>query len=114
MIIAKEFMFHSAHFLPDYKGACEKMHGHSYKLQVFIEGPVNPKDGMIIDFYELKRIVNEKVISVLDHQTINDIIKIPTTENMAMWIWDQLKPVLNICKIKVWETPTSFVVYEGD
>ena len=52
MIIAKEFMFHSAHFLPNYNGKCEKIHGHSYKLQVFVEDKVNSETGMIIDFYD--------------------------------------------------------------
>ena len=114
MIIAKEFMFHSAHFLPNYNGKCEKIHGHSYKLQVFVEDKVNSETGMIIDFYDFKKIVNEKIISVLDHVNLNDIIENPTTENIAVWIWDKLKNDLKICKITVWETPKSFVEYCGE
>lgn len=110
MLVTKEFSFDSAHYLPDYHGKCENMHGHTYKLQVTVEGEVQP-DGMVIDFVKLKEIVKNKVIDKLDHKILNEIIANPSAENTAIWIWEQLEKDLAIFEIKVWETPTSFVTY---
>lgn len=89
MQVTKEFRFDSAHYLPDYYGKCERMHGHTYKLLVTVEGEV-AENGLVIDFVILKKIVKEKVISKLDHQVINDVIPMASAENVAIWIWDQL------------------------
>lgn len=89
MQVTKEFNFDAAHFVPDYYGKCERMHGHTYKLQVTVEGDVGQK-GMTFDFVLLKRMVQQKVLDKLDHQVINDVIKVATAENVAIWIWDQL------------------------
>lgn len=113
MLITKEFTFDSAHFLPNYHGKCEEVHGHTYKMQVTIQAPVDPKTGMVFDFCELKRIVKEKVVDVLDHKLLNDIIPIPSAENIAMWTWEKLKD-LPLYEIKIWETATSFVTYRGE
>ncbi len=110
MLVTKEFTFDSAHFLPDYHGKCEAMHGHTYKMHVTVEGKVQP-DGMVIDFAEIKKIVKEKVISKLDHHLINDVIETPSAENIAIWAWEQLEKDLSLFEIKVWETATSFVTY---
>lgn len=110
MFVTKEFTFDSAHYLPDYHGKCETMHGHTYKMHVTIHGEVQ-KDGMVMDFVELKNLVKKKVISKLDHQLINDVIKIPSAENIAIWSWEQLEKDIPLYEIKVWETPTSFVTY---
>jgi len=87
--VTKEFTFDSAHFLPNYYGKCERMHGHTFRLQVTVEGPIN-QSGLAFDFTMLKKIVREKVVDQLDHQLINDLIKIPSAENTAVWIWNQL------------------------
>lgn len=112
MLIAKEFTFDAAHRLLNYNGPCANLHGHTYKLQVILSNSVQ-KNGMVIDFSDLKKIVMEKVISKLDHKFINKIIKQSTAENIAIWIWDQLEKKLPLYEIRLWETPTSFVVYGG-
>lgn len=113
MLIAKEFTFDAAHKLLKYNGPCANLHGHTYKLQVVLSGPVL-KNGMVFDFVDLKRIVAEKVISKLDHKFINKIIKQSTAENIVIWVWKQLKSDLPLYEIMLWETPTSFVVYKDE
>ncbi|MFC1810969.1 6-carboxytetrahydropterin synthase QueD [Patescibacteria group bacterium] len=114
MLLTKVFTFDSAHFLPNYHGKCENMHGHTYKLEVTIEGEPNKEDGMIYDFAQLKELVNKKVVDKLDHTNLNDTIKNPSAEFIAMWIWDQLKNDLNLKQIKVFESSNSYVTYEGN
>ena len=89
MLVTKEFEFDSAHYLPNYYGKCERMHGHTYKLQVTVEGKVG-ENGLLIDFVILKKIVKEKVLDQLDHQVLNDFLEVPSAENVAIWIWNQL------------------------
>jgi len=89
MLVTKEFTFDSAHFLPNYYGKCEHMHGHTYRLRVTVDGKVG-ENGLVIDFVILKKIVKEKVLEKLDHRVINDTIKVASCENTAIWIWDQL------------------------
>ena len=113
VLIAKEFTFDAAHKLLKYNGPCANLHGHTYKLQVTLSGPVL-KNGMVFDFVALKKIVTEKVISKLDHKFINKIIKQSTAENIVIWIWKQLKKDLPLYEIMLWETPTSFVNYKGE
>lgn len=72
--VVKEFTFDAAHFLPNYDGPCKNMHGHTYKLQVGVVGaeraPLND-EGFVIDFAELKKIVKECVVGVLDHTVLD-------------------------------------------
>lgn len=149
MFVTKEFTFDSAHFLPNYYGKCENLHGHTYKLQVTVEGAVGD-NGLVIDFVILKRIVKKQVLDKLDHQLINDIIKVASAENTALWIWEQLVDLktliqeelqdpnlsgamakyfhdakdsaldtsefsaqIRLHEVKLWETPNSFVTYNG-
>lgn len=114
MQLTKIFTFDSAHFLPNYHGKCEDMHGHTYKMEVTIEGEPNSDDGMILDFKKLKKIVNKRVVDKLDHKLINDVIKNPSAEFIAIWAWDQLKDDVNLKQIKIYETPNSYVTYEGN
>jgi 6-pyruvoyltetrahydropterin/6-carboxytetrahydropterin synthase len=113
MLVTKEFTFDSAHYLPHYQGKCEQVHGHTYKLQVTVKSPVEEETGLAMDFCELKEIVIEKVIKVIDHTSLNEIIPIPSAENIAIWIWEKLKNDLSLYEIKIWETPTSFITYHG-
>lgn len=113
MMITKKFSFDSAHKLINYKGKCRFLHGHTYLLNVTLKGNVDQKTGMVFDFSTIKMIVEKKVLSVLDHSYINDIIKQPTAENMAVWIWKHLEKDLPIYKIELWETPDSYVTYYG-
>lgn len=115
MLITKEFTFDAAHYLTKYHGKCENMHGHTYKLHVTVEGKVN-EDGLVIDFVKLKDFVNERVIDKLDHSNLNDMFKNPTAELVAKWIWDCLEDIegVTLKEIKLWESPTSFVTYNGN
>jgi 6-pyruvoyltetrahydropterin/6-carboxytetrahydropterin synthase len=113
MLITKKFSFDSAHKLINYKGKCQFLHGHTYLLNVTLKGNVDKKSGMVFDFSAIKMIVEKKVLDILDHSYINDIIKQPTAENMAVWIWEHLEKDLPIYKIELWETPDSYVTYYG-
>jgi 6-pyruvoyltetrahydropterin/6-carboxytetrahydropterin synthase len=117
MEIYKEFSFDSAHFLPYVPDGhkCKNMHGHTYRLRVFIEGQPDARLGWIMDFKELKDALSG-VIEQLDHKLINDIsgLENPTAENITIWIWNQIKPLLPLLsKIELYETPTTGVIYKG-
>jgi len=113
MLVTKEFEFDAAHRLINYRGKCENLHGHRWKVQVTLKAPLQ-KDGIAFDFVELKKIVEEKVIKKLDHTYLNDLLPQPSTENIALWIWERLKEELPLYEVKVWESPTSFVTYRGE
>jgi 6-pyruvoyltetrahydropterin/6-carboxytetrahydropterin synthase len=113
MRISKEFTFDSAHFLKDYKGKCERLHGHTYRLRVTVDGPIQ-KSGMVMDFHEIKSVVESRVLEDLDHHNLNEVIDQPSAENICVWIWDRLKPSLPLMtEVRVWETATSFATYSG-
>jgi len=112
MLVTKEFEFDAAHKLINYRGKCENLHGHRWKVQVTLQAQVG-KNGIAFDFARLEEIVREKVIEKLDHTYLNDIFPQPSTENIALWIWKNLKQ-LPLYEIKVWESPTSSVTYRGE
>jgi 6-pyruvoyltetrahydropterin/6-carboxytetrahydropterin synthase len=112
MLISKIFTFDSAHKLPNYKGKCANLHGHTWKLIIAVEGEVNKKTGMIIDFNEIKKIVNEKVIEKLDHAYLNDTLENPTCENITLWIQKELTSLKGLKKITLYETEKSFCELE--
>ena len=117
MLIFKEFTFDSAHFLPNVPEGhkCKEMHGHTYRLRVWIEDRQDPVLGWVMDFADLKAIV-KPVIAQLDHKCMNNVagLENPTCEMIAVWIWNQLKPSLpKMSRIELHETPTSGVIYEG-
>lgn len=90
------------------------MHGHSYRLEVAIRGPIRsegPARGMIEDFDTIKQIVRREVVDVLDHQTLNDFIENPTAEHIVMWIWKRVAPHLpGLDELVLWETANSCAV----
>jgi 6-pyruvoyltetrahydropterin/6-carboxytetrahydropterin synthase len=114
-----EAHFSSAHQLRGYKGGCERLHGHNWKVQVFVlAGRLNDID-IAIDFHELKKIVAD-VIAPLDHGFLNDIFpfteKNPSSENIAKWIYDSLKKRLqkrdvNLSAVTIWESETASATY---
>jgi 6-pyruvoyltetrahydropterin/6-carboxytetrahydropterin synthase len=111
VLLRKEFTFDAAHNLVRYQGKCEALHGHTYRLAVVLEGTLD-EEGMILDFCELSRIVDERVLSRLDHSYINDILEQPTAENIANWVWDQVeeevsRPNCRLSQVEIWETRTS-------
>ena len=99
-----------------------KVHGHNYILDVTLTGPIDHKSGFIYDIQKLKKIVHERVISVLDHSQIQEDVKWfkgkqPSTENLVIFIWEQIvseiKDPAKLHKIKLRETPTIFTEYFG-
>lgn len=112
MELSCTFEFAASHFLTKYHGKCENLHGHNYKIIVTIEGPVK-EDGMVIDFKLIKQKVNEKVIDRLDHTHLNDMLENPSAENLAIWIWEEIKNDLPLKKIAVYETDDYCCEYYG-
>lgn len=109
--ISKRFEFEAAHHLPHHQGACQRPHGHSYKLQIDVAGELQmdgPAQDMIMDFGDLKKIVKERIIDLLDHSNLNDRFDNPTAEKMGNWIWDQLMiPLPGLHSVRLWETAGS-------
>jgi len=117
MEIYKEFSFDSAHFLPNVPEGhkCKQMHGHTYRLRVYVKGNPGQKTGWLIDFKELKDIALP-VIDQLDHKLLNDIqgLENPTAENLTIWVWDHLKSLLpTLDHIELKETSSTGVIYNG-
>jgi 6-pyruvoyltetrahydropterin/6-carboxytetrahydropterin synthase len=117
--ISKQFRFEAAHVLPFHTGKCARLHGHSYRLDVAVAGPLQsdgPAAGMIQDFDDLAAVVRPLVVERLDHTLLNDTIDNPTAERIALWIWNALAAGLPLLdEIVVWETPTACaVVRAGD
>ncbi len=118
MEIFKIFGFEAAHFLPNVPAAhkCRRMHGHSFRVKVYVEGAVDPSTGWVMDFADLKGFF-EPLEDQLDHRLLNDIegLENPTSENLARWIWRQLKPGLpGLSKLVVRETCTAGCIYRGE
>jgi 6-pyruvoyltetrahydropterin/6-carboxytetrahydropterin synthase len=96
-------------------------HGHNYEIDVTVDGVIDPDTGYVIDINVLKRLVEEKLLAHLDHKNLNldvphfrDVI--PTAENIAVYCWQVLAPVLpagTLRRIRLWETPRNYVDYEG-
>jgi 6-pyruvoyltetrahydropterin/6-carboxytetrahydropterin synthase len=112
MIITRRFEFDSGHKLKDMGGKEKNLHGHRYFLEVSVKGEV--KDGIVFDISEIKRIVNEDVVSKLDHNYLNDLIENPTMENIVIWIWGRLNGKMDLFEVKLWETPNNSVTYRGE
>lgn len=101
MRVGREFYFDASHFLPDYRGKCERVHGHTYRLDVTVKGKL--KRGMVMDFEDLKKVVERRVLNKLDHKNLNDLFENPTAENIAEWIFNELKKGLKVDSIRLWE-----------
>ena len=111
--VTKCFGFEAAHHLPDYNGACNRLHGHSYKLQVTVSGSVDKVSGMVVDFGVLKSVVKEQIVDKYDHQYLNDFFTNPTAENMVQSFFIDLSHKfsnmgLTLESVKLWETESSF------
>ena len=116
--LTKTIDFESAHFLPkfpeDHK--CRRLHGHSFKVDVVIEGEVDPDKGYLRDFGEIKAVL-DPIRNQLDHRLLNDIegLENPTAEMLARWVYDKVKPELpELCLVRVRETCTSAAEYRGE
>ena len=114
MQIRKQFRFEAAHVLPHHPGKCSRLHGHSYRLDVAVEGPLQsagPAQGMVLDFDEISAVVKPSVIERLDHSSLNDLLPNPTAEHIALWIWHELRGKLaGLAEVVVWETQTACAI----
>lgn len=118
MEIFREFAFEAAHRLPRVPEGhkCARLHGHSYKVIVHVESPVDAEAGWVMDFGDLKRSF-APIDAQLDHYYLNEIegLDNPTSENLARWIWDRLTLELSgLSAITVRETCTSGCTYRGE
>lgn len=118
MEIFKEFTFESAHHLPNVPDGhkCRRLHGHSFRVRLAVEGPVDPVTGWVMDFADLKAAF-EPILKRLDHYYLNEIpgLENPTSEVIAKWIWAELKPTLpQLSEVKLWETCTAGCTYRGE
>ncbi len=118
MEIFKEFSIEAAHWLPyvPERHKCRRMHGHSFHVRIHAKGPVDPELGWVMDFADIK-LAFQPIEDQLDHRCLNDIpgLENPTSENLARWIWERLKPTLpELSEIVVRETCTIGCIYRGD
>lgn len=118
MEIYKEFVFDSAHRLPQVPQGhkCGEVHGHTFMISIFVKGKVNPNTGWVADFADIKNAF-QPYLEMLDHKYLNDIegLENPTSENLAKWIWEKMCPVLpGLNKIIVQENASSGAIYVGE
>lgn len=115
MRVRRRFGFEAAHRLPRHAGDCRELHGHSYTLVVSIEGPVDPRTGMVLDFADVKSVVRREVIDLVDHRDLNAVLDNPTAEELAVWIWNRLRGSLpGLVEVELRETRDCSVVYRGE
>lgn len=116
--IFKIFTIEAAHHLPNVpeNHKCRRLHGHSFRIEVHVAGPVQEQSGWIMDFADLSRAF-QPIYEELDHHYLNEIegLQNPTSEILARWIWCKLKPALPaLSKVIVRETCTAGCVYHGE
>jgi 6-pyruvoyltetrahydropterin/6-carboxytetrahydropterin synthase len=112
--------FAAGHALRNYKGKCENVHGHNYRVQITVQGEQLDSTGLLVDFLDLKRLIDE-VIAYLDHRFMNDLAPFdvlnPSAENIAKYFHDRVSAefrsegAAHISEVRVWETDTSSAVY---
>jgi len=118
MEIYKSFRIEAAHRLPNVPDGhkCGRLHGHSFEVEIHVAGEPDAVTGWILDFADIKAVF-KPIYEQLDHHYLNEIegLENPTSENLAIWIWNKLKPELpQLTKIVVKETCTSGCVYIGE
>ena len=111
-----EESFDAAHALRGYEGPCENLHGHTWKVQVAIQGEKLNKIGLLEDFKTIKTKL-KSVLAELDHKLLNDVKPFdqenPSSENLSRIIFEKLKKEFkSISKVSVWESPTSSATYQ--
>jgi 6-pyruvoyltetrahydropterin/6-carboxytetrahydropterin synthase len=116
--LTKDFRFESAQTLPSAPEGhkCRLMHGHSFKVEITVEGDVDPATGWVYDHAMISRAMNP-LVDLLDHGYLNEVpgLANPTIENMAAWFWERLTPELpGLAEIVIHETPTARCTYRGE
>ena len=117
MELRKTFQFEAAHLLPRLPKThkCRRLHGHSFQVEIVVEGECDPRLGWLIDYADITKAFNP-IWEKLDHNYLNEIrgLENPTSENIAIWIWKKLKPRLSLLtEVVVAETCTAKCVYRG-
>lgn len=117
MKIVQAFTFEAAHRLPNVPTThrCYRMHGHSYRVELHLEGAVDPHTGFVVDFFDIESVF-APLLAQLDHHCLNEIdgLANPTAEHIAIWIFDRVKPLLApLATVAVFETPNSRAEYTG-
>jgi 6-pyruvoyltetrahydropterin/6-carboxytetrahydropterin synthase len=117
MKITQAFHFEAAHSLPHVAEThrCRRLHGHSYRVEVNLDGAVDPGSGFVVDFFDIEAAL-KPLIERLDHYHLNEIegLENPTAELIAIWIFDRVKPKLpQLASVKVFETPDCWAEYDG-
>lgn len=115
--LKKTFQFEAAHRLPHLPAThkCHRLHGHSFKAELVVRGECDPKLGWVMDYADVSAAFRP-TWERLDHFYLNDIpgLENPTSENLAVWIWDRLKPALPmLAEVTVAETCTAQCTYKG-
>lgn len=118
MKITQAFSFEAAHFLPKVAPThrCRNLHGHSYRVEIRLQGAVNAGTGFVVDFFDIEKAV-APLHAQLDHHCLNEIegLDNPTAENIAIWIYDRLKAALpQLAAVTVFETRDCYAEYDGD
>ncbi len=117
MKITQAFAFEAAHRLPNVPAThkCHRMHGHTYRVEVRIEGPVDPRTGFVVDFFDVEAAF-KPLLERLDHHCLNEVegLENPTAENIASWIWDRIEePLPGLASVTVYETPHCWAEFDG-
>lgn len=117
MKITQAFEFEAAHHLPNVppQHRCKRLHGHSYRVELRLEGPVDPQTGFVVDFFDIEAAF-APLLARFDHQCLNEIegLENPTAENIAIWIWERTRKTLpQLCAVVVYETHDCWAEYEG-
>jgi 6-pyruvoyltetrahydropterin/6-carboxytetrahydropterin synthase len=115
MKISQAFTFEAAHRLPTVAEThrCHRMHGHSYRVDLELEGPIDPTTGFVVDFFEIEA-ASGPLLAALDHHCLNELegLENPTAEHIAIWIWNRAKPSLpSLSAVLVHETPQCYAEY---
>jgi 6-pyruvoyltetrahydropterin/6-carboxytetrahydropterin synthase len=117
--VSVEYTFAAGHALRGYKGKCENVHGHNYKVQVTVGGEQLDSTGLLLDFVDLRKAI-KGLVERLDHRFLNDLAPFdklnPSAENIAKYFCDELgvqggERALEILVVKVWETDTTSATY---
>lgn len=114
--LSRSFRFEAAHFLPKVPQGhkCARTHGHSYEIEISIEGEVDPELGWVMDFSVISEHMAPLLVTV-DHQLLNDVegLPNPTTELLAAWFWERLSGLPGLVEIAISETPSTRCIYRG-
>lgn len=122
--VTKKFTFDAAHRLPNYRGKCYNLHGHRYEMEITVRGKIDPSSGMVIDFGEVKEVVDNCLMPYLDHRYLNEDMPFENTtvENLVVWTYHSLNRLIQsgvlgrdveLKKVKIKETDSCWAEYGG-